>query len=90
MIKIRNLILLAIFALPVKAEILSVHCPPGCPSNPDNNDLVFSHVYALSNNPKTKFTDWVAYEVDVLNFSDSPGRNWKADPLLSEDSTLFG
>ncbi len=61
--------------LPVKAEILSVHCPLGCPGNPTGNDLVFSHVYALSNNSETKFADWVAYEVDVVNFGDSPGRS---------------
>ncbi len=51
--------------LPVKAEILSVHCPLGCPSNPTGNDLVFSHVYALSNNPVTKFADWVEDEIRV-------------------------
>lgn len=70
------------------ADIVSVHCPLGCPSNPEDNDLMFRHIYALSNNPKTKFADWVAYEVDVLNFGDSPGRNWKSDPLLDEDKTL--
>jgi endonuclease G len=70
------------------ADILSVHCPLGCPSNPQGNDLVFGHVYALSNNPETKFADWVAYEVDVLNFGNSPGRAWKADPLLEDNETL--
>jgi endonuclease G len=72
----------------VSADTLSVHCPLGCPSNPDSNDLLFSHVYALSNNPQTKFADWVAYEVNVLNFGDSPGRNWKVEKLLDEDETL--
>ena len=80
--------LMAISSLSVNADILSVHCPLGCPDNPDGNDLVFAHVYALSNNKTTKFADWVAYEVDVVNFGDSPGRSWKADPLLGEDSTL--
>jgi endonuclease G len=70
------------------ADILSVHCPLGCPTNPTKNDLVFGHVYALSNDPDTKFADWVAYEVDVLNFGDSPGRKWKKDPLLDDDETL--
>lgn len=70
------------------ADILSVHCPLGCPSNPENNDLLFGHVYALSNNPNTKFADWVAYEVNVLNFGDSPGRAWKTDPLLDDSETL--
>ncbi len=78
-----------LFILPLaNADILSVHCPKGCPTNPENNNLVFSHVYALSNNPSTKFADWVAYEVNVLNFGASPGRNWKADPLLDDDETL--
>jgi len=71
-----------------RADILSVHCPAGCPTNPDGNDLVFGHLYALSNNPTTKFSDWVAYEVDVTNFGASPGRNWKEDPLLDESKTL--
>lgn len=77
-----------LISLSAKADILSVHCPLGCPSNPEGNDLVFSHVYALSNNPETKFADWVAYEVDVINFGDSPGRKWKEEPLLSKNETL--
>ena len=79
---------MTICSLSANAAILSVHCPLGCPGNPDGNDLVFGHVYALSNNTTTKFADWVAYEIDVVNFGDSPGRSWKADPLLSEGSTL--
>ena len=63
-----------ILSLPVNAEILSVHCPLGCPTNPTGNDIVFAHVYALSNNPNTKFADWVAYEVSVSNLGESPGR----------------
>ncbi|MDG3087726.1 DNA/RNA non-specific endonuclease [Vibrio hannami] len=70
------------------AATLSVHCPQGCPTNPDNNDLVFTHIYALSNNPETKFADWVAYEVNPINFGASPGRTWKSDPLLEQDETL--
>jgi len=81
-------LLFLILSLSVNADILSVHCPVGCPSNPADNDLVFSHLYALSNNPETKFADWVAYEVDVLNFGNTPGRKWKADPLLDKDKTL--
>jgi endonuclease G len=80
--------LIILFCSNLNAEILSVHCPVGCPSNPDGNDLVFAHLYALSNNPTTKFADWVAYEVDVVNFGDSPGRKWKADPLLDDSETL--
>ena len=50
--------------LTAKADILSVHCPLGCPSNPIGNDLIFGHVYALSNDPDTKFADWAAFLLD--------------------------
>jgi len=85
-----KLLLLIVFlsSISVTADTRSVHCPIGCPSNPDDNDLVFGHVYALSNNPETKFADWVAYEVNVLNFGDSPGRDWKNNRLLSESERL--
>ncbi len=69
-------------------DILSVHCPLGCLSNPVDNDQVFGYITALSNNPTTKFADWVAYEVDVLNFGPSPGRIWASDPLLDDSDTL--
>lgn len=49
---------------------------------------MFGHVYALSNNGSTKFADWVAYEVDVSNFGDTPGRKWAVEPLLDENETL--
>lgn len=68
--------------------IYSVHCPLGCPQNPAENRLVFGHLYALSNNSNSKMADWVAYEVDVANFGESPGRNWASDPLLSSDTTF--
>lgn len=73
---------------PASAQVLSVHCPAGCPTNPEDNDLVFAHLYALSNNPNTKFADWVAYEVTPTNFGTTPGRTWSSDPLLSSDRTL--
>ncbi len=80
---------LAITSYSTFAEIRSVHCPLGCPSlDIPNNDVVFNHTYALSNNPVTKFADWVAYEVNVLNFGDSPGRKWGDDPLVDDDETL--
>ena len=43
------LITLCAISLPAKADILSVHCPLGCPANPAGNDLIFGHVYAFSN-----------------------------------------
>jgi endonuclease G len=87
----KKLILLTLvtYSSIVNAEIRSVHCPLGCPSlDIENNDVVFNHTYALSNNPKTKFADWVAYEVDVLNFGDSPGRDWGNDKLIDDEESL--
>ena len=85
----QKIILLAVLAsVSVSADVISVHCPTGCPENPERNTLVFGHLYALSNNPTTKFADWVAYEVDVVNFGVSPGRVWHSDPLLAESATL--
>jgi endonuclease G len=87
----KNLIflLLVTCSFIVNGEIRSVHCPLGCPSlDIDNNDVVFNHTYALSNNPKTKFADWVAYEVDVINFGDSPGRDWGNDKLIDDEESL--
>ena len=76
------------FCSTANADILSVHCPAGCPQSSNENDLVFGHLYALSNNPTTKFADWVAYGVTPVNFGASPGRVWKSDPLLDENETL--
>ncbi|ARD43825.1 DNA/RNA non-specific endonuclease [Colwellia sp. PAMC 21821] len=87
--KILILLSLIAFSTIVNAEIRSVHCPLGCPSlNIIDNDVVFNHTYALSNNPKTKFADWAAYEVNVTNFGDSPGRNWGNDDLIDDDESL--
>ena len=87
----KKLILLSliVYSTIANAEIRSVHCPLGCPDlDIINNDVVFNHTYVLSNNPNTKFADWVAYEVNVLNFGDSPGRNWGNDPLIDDDESL--
>lgn len=70
------------------ATILSVHCPLGCPESPTDNDLIFNHIYALSNNPVTKFADWVAYEVNPVNYGVTPGRDWNNEPLLDASETL--
>lgn len=73
----------------VNAEILSVHCPLGCPGNPAGNDLIFGHIHSLSNNPTTKFADWVAYKVDVINFGpSSPRRVRSKESLLHKSETL--
>ncbi|MBU2977104.1 DNA/RNA non-specific endonuclease [Alteromonas sp. C1M14] len=73
----------------VFADIRSVHCPLTCPSlSIKNNDVVFNHTYAISNDATTKFADWVAYKVSVLNFGDSPGRDWGNDPLIDDNESL--
>jgi endonuclease G len=83
------LLFLMLLSTNVASEIRSVHCPLGCPSLViQDNDVVFNHTYALSNNPTTKFADWVAYEVNVLNFGDSPGRDWGNDSLINDDESL--
>jgi len=77
-----------LFIFKVHAAPLSIHCPIGCPESPKENDLVFYHIFALSSNPITKFSDWVAYEVNPSNFGESPGRKWKSDPLIHPENTL--
>ena len=68
-----------------------VHCLAGCPAGtPATNDLVVREIYALSNNPETKFADWVAYRVtrETIGTSDSLDRAWRDDDLLDADDTL--
>ncbi|OEE65838.1 DNA/RNA endonuclease [Enterovibrio norvegicus FF-33] len=75
-------------SLSASANIYSPFCPLGCPEVRDGNNLVFTHIYALSQNPTTKFADWAAYEVDVVNFGPGPGRNWGNNPVLPEEDVL--
>ncbi|WED27263.1 DNA/RNA non-specific endonuclease [Vibrio sp. DW001] len=90
----KNLALFFFASLPLSVansstKIESPHCPIGCPEiQIDGNTMIFERLYALSQNPTTKFADWVAYEVDVQNFGTHTNRDWKNQPLLSEDETL--
>ena len=71
------------------ADIVSPNCPLGCPSiDIEGNTVVFERLYALSQNPKTKFADWVAYEVNVLNFGTHTNRKWGNNELLSDGGRL--
>jgi endonuclease G, mitochondrial len=74
-----------------KLEIHSDHWIGGYPLGmPESNDLIIRRIYALSNNDKTKFADWVAYKltpVEVMGILDLH-RKWKADPMLDETETL--
>lgn len=44
--------------------------------------------YTLSNNPETKFADWVAYKVVRGAIGSDSQRNWAADPDLDAADTL--
>ena len=62
------LILLVLAACPTGVlsaqEVYRRHCLAGCPDgSPDSNELVLREIYVLSNNPETKFADWIAYRV---------------------------
>ena len=75
----------------IAQEVHIVHCLEGCPEGAtETNDLVVSHLFALSSNNVTKFADWVAYLVtsQTIGTSDSLNRTWKADPYLEDDETL--
>ncbi|MEI8611597.1 DNA/RNA non-specific endonuclease [Enterovibrio sp. Hal110] len=75
-------------SLSTSANIYSPFCPLGCPEVREGNNLVFTHIYALSNNPETKFADWTAYEVNVLNFGPGPGRDWMENKLIPDEDKL--
>ncbi len=68
-----------------------INCHLGCPIGaPDTNKLIAREIYALSNNPDTKFADWLAYRVQLsLLTGPSRRRNWKKDPNLDANETLF-
>lgn len=77
------------FTVNAQTQIKSPHCPIGCPEiQIDGNIMIFERLYALSQNPTTKFADWVAYEVDVQNFGTHTNRDWSNQPLLAEDERL--
>ena len=66
------------------------HCLFGCPQGtPAANQLIVRSIYALSNDPVTKFADWVAYKVNQNNLT-GPKRTrvWKTDPDLDEADTI--
>ena len=66
------------------AENCVFSCPIGL-----NGQTITRSIYTLQNNPQTKFANWVAYHVtpDTID-GPSRRRNWRADPELSDESTL--
>ena len=72
-------------------EIRSKHLPFGLPTGTDaTNDLVFRSCYVLSSNDKTKFADWVAYRLTLLEVHGEVklDRNFRSDTLIDPDETL--
>lgn len=65
------------------------HCLLGCPTEaPATNQEINRSIYILSNNPETKFADWVAYRVNPAFFTEPQTRGgFATDPdLLSNDT----
>ncbi len=69
-------------------EIDSYHCLAGCPDGARGQELVVREIYILSNNPATKFADWVAYRITAETIGSTRTRVWRADPALPGTSTL--
>lgn len=76
------------------ARLESPHCLFGCPETVlaggrgANNRVIEREIYVLSNNPKTKFADWVAYRATKSTLGRSRRSPWTADPQLPSDETL--
>ena len=71
---------------PSAETICSRHCLAGCPDGaPDNNELVIRDIYILSNNPQTKFADWVAYQVVPENHRTVAGPHVEGGPVAACD-----
>jgi endonuclease G len=68
----------------------SSFCLGACPEVKKGNRLVKHEIFALSNNPNTKFADWAAYRVSPQTIGNSQGkdRSWAKDPLLNDTETL--
>ena len=69
-------------------QIYSYHCLAGCPDGARGQELVAREIYILSNNPATKFADWVAYRITAETIGSTRPRVWRADPALPGTSTL--
>ena len=78
-------------ATPAAAQFLVTEpCMGPCPQGTGTlaNQVIVRPAYTLSNNPVTKFADWIAYAVDARNFGPSRPRDWRADPDLPASATL--
>lgn len=79
------------------AGIESLACPQHLPQGEpikegSSGSLVVRDIYCLSNNPETKFADWVAYRLNAAIVGQGAeveqDRVWKADPELPPGETL--
>ena len=70
---------------PIRNKNCFNSCPMGAPAT---NRLITRVIYTLSNNPNTKFSDWVAYKVTPQTIGKSKKRTWKPDPELKPENTL--
>ena len=74
-----------------RQEIHCKHFFKGYPyGTPASNDLIIRDIYALSNNDRTKFADWVAYRLTMHEVEGELDveRKWTADPWLADNETL--
>lgn len=65
-------------------------CLGGCPvGSPSTNRAVDHEILRLSQNPTTKFADWVAYRITIESKTGpSRPRNFKGDPLVPNTEEL--
>ena len=87
------LLFFTMFSVPVTiaTEPGERHCLMGCPTRHAAPDSPIDRsLYALMNDPHTKFARWVAYRVYRSNFdcNDTVPRNWSRDPDIDPDDTL--
>jgi endonuclease G, mitochondrial len=62
------------------------HCPTGAPLE---NHLLDHGIFTLSANRTTKFSDWIAYQVDKKNIrGPKRKRRWRQDPNIPTTDTL--
>jgi endonuclease G, mitochondrial len=71
-------------------QLSSPYCLHGCPESTRGviGTVLHREGFVLSNNPKTKFADWVAYRITRFTMGKSPRRKWTADPDLPPEETL--
>ncbi len=92
--RLKALMLFVLFIGPVVSALADHHISPlclgGCPvGGPSTNRTVDHDILRLSQNPNTKFADWVAYVVTIASKTGpKPSRNFKGDPQVPEDEEL--